>query len=94
MANIADSLGLDVEQVKRANLYQQGDISPTVSKIKYITNQLCMFQKAHKHTSSCIMYCKLLYSDIFACMVNIRQVDPQKGGMPLKYCNIQQLWDG
>lgn len=60
MANIADSLGLDVEQVKRANLYQQGDISPTVSKIKYITNQLCMFQKAHKHTASCIMYCKLL----------------------------------
>ena len=26
--------------------------------------------------------------------VNIQQVDPQKGGMPLKYCNIQQLWDG
>ena len=31
MTRVAESLGLDVEQVKRANLYQQGDVSPTVS---------------------------------------------------------------
>ena len=31
MTQVAESLGLDVEQVKRANLYQQGDVSPTVS---------------------------------------------------------------
>ena len=61
MANIADSLGLDVEQVKRANLYQQGDISPTVSKIKYITDYLCLFQQA---TTSTQLAVSLLWTPI------------------------------
>ena len=31
MTRVAESLELDIEQVKRANLYKQGDVSPTVS---------------------------------------------------------------
>ena len=34
MTRVAESLELDIEQVKRANLYKQGDVSPSELPVK------------------------------------------------------------
>ena len=87
MDHVARSLGLDVEQVKKENLYKQGDISYNVS---WWNNVDVAF---HFYSVFLQVYTLLWYinKNVYL-FLSAQENRPE--GFKLEHCNIQNMWDG